>query len=144
MANVVKVIELFAVLAIIALLPGCSDDPPPSQPNPVVQNESIDWVPLSFEQAQALAVVEEKVLLVYMAASWCPHSARMERGTWVDPSVIAWVHDAAIAIRWELGGGTWMPVPIGAVPATAIYAGEVEIARHEGYSTAPEFLEWLV
>lgn len=98
---------------------------------------------MTFAQAQALSVAEEKFLLVYVAASWCEHSARMDEETWPDISVTSWVRKEAVALRWDLDGDSWMPVEFRGIPTTVVYSGEIEVGRHEGFLAPSDFLEWL-
>lgn len=135
---------LLVVFAALFAFAGCSDDPPPTKPNVDDQNGSIYWEQMTFEQAQAYASAEEKFLVVYAMASWCPWCARMSQETWVDESVVAWVRDRAVALRWETDADPGaMPISLRVLPTVIVYAGQTEVARQEGFLAPAEFVPWL-
>jgi thiol:disulfide interchange protein len=135
---------LVGVLALAALA-GCLENPTGPQATTTVERKRIDWVGLSFEQARARAAAEDKLVLVYAMAQWCPWSRRMNRETWADRSVVGWVSGHAIALRWDVEDTTVsMPIEgIHGVPTVVVFRGDTELARQLGYLSPMEFLAWL-
>lgn len=91
---------LFA-LALVAL-------PAAAQPDAsVVPDSAPAWLPMAAAVTQARS--EQKVMLVHAYAVWCGWCARMDRETYTDPAVQAFVAEHFVATRLDLEGTAEVP-----------------------------------
>lgn len=100
---------------------------------------------LSLAEAKAKAVEQEKILLVDATADWCQPCKAMERTTWVDPEVIAWINLNAIAIQVDVDRqrAEAKELNIQAMPTIIVFKDGRELDRVVGYKNASELLAWL-
>lgn len=100
---------------------------------------------LSFVEAKAKAVEQDKILLVDATADWCQPCKAMERTTWVDPEVIAWINLNAIAIQVDVDRQREdaKELEIQAMPTIIVFKDGIEFDRVVGYKNASELLAWL-
>lgn len=100
---------------------------------------------LAFAQAMAESVEKEKLLLVDVKADWCPPCVEMERTTWVDPEVIAWIKLNAVAIQVDVDTKRDVAKELNppALPTIIVFKGGKEIKRIEGFQDATQLLDWL-
>ncbi len=127
------------VLLVIFLLPVVALGLLISRENPHVFSE------LSLAEAQAEAIEQDKILLVDATADWCQPCKLMERTTWVDPEVIAWIKLNAIAIQVDVDKqeAEARELRIQAMPTVILFKDGSELNRALGYSDAPKLLDWL-
>ena len=99
----------------------------------------------TFEAAQAQAKTEAKLFLVDATATWCGPCKKMDKTTWVDDKVVAWVKQHAIATQIDVDAQkeTAATLKISAMPTIIIFKDGKEFDRIVGYKTADELLEWL-
>ncbi len=100
---------------------------------------------LSLAEAKTKAVKQEKILLVDATADWCQPCKAMERTTWVDPEVIAWINLNAIAIQVDVDKQREeaKELNIQAMPTIIVFKDGRELDRVVGYKNASELLAWL-
>ena len=100
---------------------------------------------LSFAEAIAKAVEQDRILLVDVTAKWCPPCAKMERTTWVDPEVITWIKLNAIAIQVDVDAQQEIANELGvqALPTIIVFKGGKEAMRVVGYQDSEQLLDWL-
>ena len=100
---------------------------------------------LSLAEAKAKAVEQDKILLVDATADWCQPCQVMERTTWVDPEVIAWINLNAIAIQVDVDRQREeaKELNIQAMPTIIVFKDGRELDRAVGYKNASELLAWL-
>ena len=100
---------------------------------------------LSFKDAGDRASSEQKVVLVDYTASWCPPCKMMERETWPDKDVVAWIDEHAIAIQVDFDQTKRLAgeQQVGALPTIILYRDGKELARIEGGRDPTQLLAWL-
>ena len=99
----------------------------------------------TFEAAQAQAKTEAKLFLVDATATWCGPCKKMDKTTWVDDKVVAWVKQNAIAAQIDVDAQkeTASALKIEAMPTIIVFKDGKEYDRIVGYKSADELLEWL-
>lgn len=100
---------------------------------------------LSFDDAVSQAKQESKIVLVDYTASWCGPCKKMERDTWPNADVEAWVKEHAVAIQVDVDEDRALAGRhgINAMPTMIAFRDGEEVARHVGYLDASGLLEWL-
>src|SRR5262249_14053364 len=81
-----------AVVSALLLAPGAARTLPDDSP----------FVDATFEQAQARALAESRILVADFSATWCGPCKRMEKEVWPAENVRAWLKDHAIAVRVDV------------------------------------------
>ncbi len=99
----------------------------------------------TFEAAQAQAKTEAKLFLVDATATWCGPCKKMDKTTWVDHKVVAWVKQNAIAAQIDVDAQkeTASALKIEAMPTIIVFKDGKEYDRIVGYKSTDELLEWL-
>ncbi len=100
---------------------------------------------LQLGEAQARSKAEDRVLIVKGTAEWCGPCKQMDRTTWVDPSVVAWIgeHGLAIAVDVDEQPETARALGIRAMPTIIVFRGEEEIGRFVGGRGPSDTLSFL-
>ena len=99
----------------------------------------------TFEASQAQAKTESKLFLVDATATWCGPCKKMDKTTWVDDKVVAWMKQNAIAAQIDVDAQkeTASALKIEAMPTIIVFKDGKEHDRIVGYKSADELLEWL-
>lgn len=100
---------------------------------------------LDFGTARECAVAERKLLLVDATAEWCGPCKMMDRTTWVDPDVVTWVRDHAIALQIDVDAHKpfAQEFQIKAMPTIIAFVEGAEFDRVVGAKKPKELLAWL-
>lgn len=122
-----------------------------SLPGPVAQAREPEherpaaFSDLSFDDALALAIEQDRLLLVDAWASWCGPCLAMDSDTWSDDEVEAWVREHAIAIQFDVDVDEALSerLAIEAMPTIVAYRGGEIFDRSVGYKDSAELIAWL-
>jgi thiol-disulfide isomerase/thioredoxin len=100
---------------------------------------------LKFGAARERALAERKLLLVDATAEWCGPCKMMDRTTWVDSDVVAWVRDHAIALQIDVDAekSFAQEFRITAMPTIIAFVDGAEFDRVVGAKKPKELLAWL-
>ena len=99
----------------------------------------------TFEASQAQAKTEAKLFLVDATATWCGPCKKMDKTTWVDDKVVAWMKQNAIAAQIDVDAQkeTASALKIEAMPTIIVFKDGKEYDRIVGYKSTDDLLEWL-
>ncbi len=106
-------------------------------------NEEHAFHDLSLTQAIKLARQEEKIVMIDFYTTWCPPCKELDRTTWKNVDVIAWLRDNAVAIKIDAEKELEIAkqYKLTGYPTLAfVRPGEGEIDRHVGYLSAEAFI----
>ncbi len=98
-----------------------------------------------FATARERALAERKLLLVDATAEWCGPCKMMDRSTWVDPTVVAWLRDHALAIQVDVDANKDVAreLRIEAMPTIIAFVDGAEFDRVVGAKKPTELIAWL-
>jgi thioredoxin-like negative regulator of GroEL len=99
----------------------------------------------TFAEAMEDARREGRWLIVDATAQWCAPCKLMDRTTWQDADVIAWVKEHAIAIQVDVDEETEVAGSLGiqAMPTVIVFRDGKEQDRVVGLKKPAEMLAWL-
>lgn len=103
---------------------------------------------LSYEQAKLKAKEDHKLLLIDFTAKWCPPCQMMEKTTWPDESLQAWIKENTVAIQVDVDVDpkTSEILQVPSMPTILVFSPDninKELARLKGYGEPDELLRWL-
>lgn len=100
---------------------------------------------LDFDAATERATDEGRWLIVKGTAAWCMPCKQMDKTTWVDESVVAWIDEHAVAIQVDVDRSpkTAKALLVRAMPTMIALRDGEEFDRVVGYQGPEEFLTWL-
>ena len=116
------------------------------QPSRVIPvDESGLFAQLTFDDARHIATERDLLVVVDGWADWCGPCKLMDRTTWTDPTLQAWLHDHAITLKVDTGMEKSFASEhrISGLPVVIVFHDGREIARTAGYRRAPDLLAWL-
>jgi hypothetical protein len=95
---------------------------------------------LSLDEARRSAAEQHRLLVVDVTGPQCEPCRMMDRTTWLDERIVAWVREHAVAVQVsdeaEVGR-----LRIWVLPTVLIYSGERELDRTRGYRDANALLK---
>jgi thioredoxin 1 len=99
----------------------------------------------SYEDAFVEARHTSKLLIVDATASWCPPCKLMDRTTWVDAAVVAWLEENAVAVQIDVDEEKKAAASLGirAMPTVVAFRDGMEVDRVVGLKKPDELLAWL-
>ena len=103
------------------------------------------FVNLEIEAARERAIADHKMLLVDATAEWCGPCKMMDRTTWIDPDVVAWFGEHAIAIQIDVDAqkDVARELRIEAMPTIVAFVEGKEFDRIVGAKKPKDLLAWL-
>ena len=98
-----------------------------------------------YDEAKNDAETAGKLFLVSATASWCAPCKQMDRTTWIDPRVVEWIGERAVAVQVDVDRDRphAAPLNIRAMPTMIVFREGREFDRVIGYRSADELLSWL-
>ena len=99
----------------------------------------------TFETAVATARREQKLAVIDFGATWCGPCKTMQRTTWADPTLVAWLSRNATRAHVDIEQRTDLSrrYDIGAVPTTIVLRDGQEVGRFTGSRGAADVQAWL-
>lgn len=103
------------------------------------------FAPMTFDAALEMATEDDRLLLVDLMATWCPPCRRMDRSTWRNDGIEAWIETNAIAVQVDVDQAPAVATRLGvqALPTIVLMRGDRELGRIEGYQDGRSLLDWL-
>ncbi len=99
----------------------------------------------TYEDGLAKSKAEQKVFILDAMTSWCGPCKTMDKITWVDPQVEAWLKENAIAVQLDMDHhrDVSKTLAIHAYPTIVAFKDGKEFDRIIGLRNAEQFLAWL-
>lgn len=99
----------------------------------------------SYADALADSKGSDKLLVVDATASWCQPCKTMDRITWADPQVVAWIEENAVAVQIDVDEEKEIATSLGirSMPTIVVFRNGVEVDRAVGLKRPAELVSWL-
>jgi thiol:disulfide interchange protein len=103
------------------------------------------FVNLDYEAAKTKAASEDRMLLVLNTATWCTPCKEMDKTTWLDENVVAWVNEHAVAVRVDVDERQDLleSLDVQGMPTIILFRGDDELGRVLGRQSAEEMMAWF-
>lgn len=100
---------------------------------------------LDYAAALQKAKAEKRLLILDAMTSWCGPCKQMDKTTWVDADLVAWIKEHAVAIQLDMDLHTAVKtsLDITAFPTIVVFKGDAEIERVVGSRDAAFMADWL-
>jgi thiol:disulfide interchange protein DsbD len=120
-------------------------------PSPLSQAQKASvpegWLEQDLEAATAQAKASRKPVLVDVYAEWCAECKKLDRDTWPDPQVSAWIRANAVAVRidtYQVRKDLVPRLKILSYPSVILLDGDGrELRRLIGFQDPAEMLKFL-
>lgn len=131
---------------------GASTDDPPAAPAapavvtaPKASGKPAIFDTRTYEEAKKAAEESGKWFIVKGTATWCPPCRVMDKTTWVDPKVVAWLEANAVAYALDVDKERSIAtsLEIQAMPTMIAFKDGKEFDRVVGGHPPEPFLDWL-
>lgn len=124
-------ISMFAAVAIVS--PVLADEAPPV------------FSKTPFAAARDSTKGNAKILIVKATAEWCGPCKAMDKTTWRDDKVVAWVKENGLAIQLDVDKEPKIAqeLSIEAMPTMVAFKDGAELSRVVGYKKPADLLTWL-
>lgn len=95
-----------------------------------------------YEDARQRADAEDRLLVTYFTASWCPPCRQMKSSTWVDRELVEWMEQHAVvaAVDVDAHPGVAQANGVQAMPTIVVFRNGEEVSRIVGFKTADALL----
>jgi thiol-disulfide isomerase/thioredoxin len=100
----------------------------------------------TYDEALASAKATGKLLVLDATAAWCQPCKTMDRVTWSDARVVAWLEEHAVAVQLDVDEEKAVAASLGirAMPTAVAFREGVEFDRVVGMKRPDELIAWLV
>lgn len=132
--SVAAVLSFILVVGVLPLSGLAAEDAPP----PVFDQRS-------YADAKQAAEKGGKWFIAKATASWCLPCKQMDRTTWRDDKVVAWLKQHAVAVAFDVDKQKDLAksLDIQAMPTMIAFKDGKEFDRVVGYQSPEDFLVWL-
>src|SRR6185369_14341852 len=93
--------SLFSLVAIVAALANDCTTPSRFDASFSLAANDAPFQDLTFEQALAAAKKDQKIVMFDFFTTWCVPCKKLDKVTWTDKDVQAWVAKTAVAIKLD-------------------------------------------
>jgi thioredoxin 1 len=100
---------------------------------------------VSYADAKQANASDGKYLIIKATAVWCGPCKKMDKTTWIDEQVVAWVKEKGVAIALDVDEkpDDAKALRIEAMPTMMIFKEGKELDRVVGYRSAEQMLAWF-
>ncbi len=98
---------------------------------------------LTLSTADSAAKASGRFLLVEVTARWSRRCAEMDRTAWVDPELVLWISEKAVAVQIEVDSAAAGPFKVNGLPTVIVQRNGNEIDRIMGTRAPDALLAWL-
>ncbi len=100
---------------------------------------------ISLDEAVARTTEDGTLLIIDFTAEWCAPCKQMDKTTWVDEKVVAWIDEHGVALQIDVDKKRAIAnkFQVRSMPLMVVVKEGEEYDRASGYRTGPELIAWL-
>ena len=100
---------------------------------------------LSLDEAIAISLKEDKLVMLDAMTSWCGPCRQMELTTWRDEDLVPWLKDQAVCIKLDMDHHTDIKKRLGihGYPTMVVFRDGVAFDQLLGYKNAKQIRTWI-